>query len=250
MKDPTNKPLDNENIELDTTGHAAEKHTNNNIIEQPPVMYNFKNKPRIYRKSNKKRKVHTGDIIVIGTGRDSENNNIGSAQDWVLGGSIPQIEFDGLKMVDMSICKGLEEFFRLIAHLQINHKNLNMSFSVIPLPPLKSFSYNEDGSMRSCAIVQISREGHIPCYIIEVDRADDWSISTLVVKPVKTEFSDVQTFESFTQRLLIDLINNNGHWDRKFFRKEDNYIFETAKHIPGQPIIRWSERIVEKLSRS
>ncbi|MDF2985213.1 MAG: hypothetical protein K0R50_723 [Eubacterium sp.] len=247
VKDPTKKPLDSENLELDTTGEAAEKHTNNNIIEQPPVMYSFKNKPRIYRKSNKKRKVHTGDVIVIGTGKDSENNNVGTTQDWVLGGSIPQLEFDGLKMVDMSICKGLEEFFRLIAHLQINYSNFNLSFSVIPLPPLKSFSYYEDGSMRSCVIVKISREGHIPCYIIEVGRADDWSISTLVVKPMKSEFPDIRTFESFTQRLLIDLVNNSGHWDREFFRKEDKYIFETAKHISGQPIIRWAERIVEKI---
>lgn len=247
VKDPTKKPLDNENIELDTTGDASERHTNNNIIEQPPVMFSFKNKPKIYRKSNKKRKVHTGDIIVIGTGKYVENKNVGTTQDWVLGGSIPQIEFEGLKMVDMSICKGLEEFVRLVAHLQVNYKNLNLSYCFIPLPPLKGFSYYEDGSIRSCAVVQISRDDHIPCYLFEISRADDWSISTLVVKPIKAEFSGALEFDSFTQRLLIDLVNNNGHWDREFFRKENNYVYETAKHISGQPIIRWAERIYEKL---
>lgn len=247
VKDPTKKLSDNENIELDTTGDAAEKHVNNNIIEQPPVMFSFKNKPKIYRKSNKKRKTHTGDIIVIGTGKDVENKNVGTTQDWVLGGSIPQIEFDGLKMVDMSICKGLEEFFRLISHLQMNYTNINLSYSVIALPTLKSFSYYDDGSIRSCAIVQISQGGHIPCYLIEISRADDWSISTLVVKPVKTEFADIQAFEGFTHRLLIDLVNNNGHWDREFFQKENNYIIETAKHISGQTIVRWAERVIEKM---
>lgn len=248
VKDPTKKPLDNENIELDTTGDAAEKHTNNNIIEQPPVLYSFKHKPRIYRKSNKKRKIHTGDVIVIGTGKDGENDNKGTTQDWVLGGSIPQIEFNGLKMVDMNIGKGLEEFFRLIAHLQINYKNYNLMFSVIPLPSLKSFSYYEDGSIRPCAVVQIYQDGHIPCFLIEIGRADDWSISTLVVKPIKTEFADIQIFESFTQQLLVNLVNNSGHWDRELFRKENNYLFETAKHISGQPLIRWAERVVEKLN--
>ncbi len=248
VKDPTQKPLENETIDLDITGDGAEKHANNIIIEQPPVMYSFKNKPRIYRKSNKKRKVHTGEVIVIGTGKDGgSNNNVGTTQDWVQGGRIPQIEFDGLKMVDMNICKGLEEFFALITHLQLNYKNFNLSFSVIPLPPLKSFSYYEDGGIRSCAVVQISRDGHIPCYLIEIGRADDWSISTLVVKPVKTELSVIQEFESFTKLLLIDLVNNNGHWNRELFRKESNYVFETAKHISGQPIFRWVERIVEKM---
>lgn len=246
VKDPTKKPLDNEDIELDTTGDASERYTNNNTIEQPPVMFSFKNKPKIFRKSNKKRKVHTGDIIVIGTGKDVENKNVGTTQDWVLGGSIPQIEFDGLKMVDMNICKGLEEFVRLVAHLQVNYKNLNLSYCVIPLPPLKSFSYYEDGSIRSCAVLQISRDDHIPCYLFEISRADDWSISTLVVKPIKVEFSGAQEFERFTQRLLVDLVNNNGHWDKQFFRKENNYVFESSKHISGQPVGRWGERIVEK----
>lgn len=247
VKDSTKKPLDGDSIELDTTGQASEKHTNNIIIEQPPVMYSFKYKPRIFRKSNKTRRIHTGDVIVIGTGKDGESDNVGTTQDWVLGGNIPQIEFSGLKMVDVSLSKGLEEFLRLIEHIQKFYKNLSLSLSIISLPPLKSFSYYEDGGLRSCAVVQITQNGHIPCYLIEVGRADEWSISTLVVKPVKTEHSGVQAFGDFTQRLLINLVNNNGHWDREFFRMENNYVFETAKHISGQPIIRWSERIIEKL---
>lgn len=121
-----------------------------------------------------------------------------------------------------------------------------MSLIIIPLPQFKSFSWYDDGSIRTCAIVRIERQGHIPCYIVEVGRADDWSISTLVTKPVKSESADLLVFESFTQRLLRDLVSNNGHWGREFFRNESNYVFDAAKHMSEQPIIRWAERIIEK----
>jgi hypothetical protein len=44
------------------------------------------------------------------------------------------------------------------------------------------------------------------------------------------------------------MVDNNGHWSKDSFNSEDEYIFDTAKHMSEQPVIRWAERIVEKLN--
>jgi hypothetical protein len=98
-KDPDKKPSGDKDVELETTGEGAERNPGHNIVQQPPVMFSFKRKPRIFKKRGKIRKIHTGDVIVIGTKREEGNgSNVATTQDWVLGGSIPQIEFDVLKM--------------------------------------------------------------------------------------------------------------------------------------------------------
>ncbi len=249
-KDPEKKPLDNEDVELDTTGQGSEKQPNLNTVEQPPILFGFKKRPKIFKKSRKTRNVHTGKVIVIGTKKDDDGNenNVGTTQDWVLGGNIPQIEFSILKMVDISLSKGLDDFLKMLEYIQTQQKDLTLSLSIVPLPQLKSFSCYEDGSIRTCAIVHIERQGHMPCYILEVSRADQWSISTLIIKPVKRENTDIQQFEELIHRLLRNMVENGGHWDRDQFRKETGYLFDTAKHITEQLTIRWAERIVEKLN--
>ncbi|MCX7745571.1 MAG: Tn7-like element transposition protein TnsE [Clostridia bacterium] len=246
-KDPTKRSIDNKDVELDSTGQGAESRQNQNVVEQPPVMFNFKRKPRIYKKRSKTRRVYTGDVIVIGTKQDdNKKSNVGTTQDWVQGGSIPQIEFSILKMVDASLSKGLEEFLRIVEYIQTHKKELSLSLSIIPLPQFKGFSRYEDGSIRTCAIVRVECQRRLPCYIIEVGRADGWSISTLIIKPVKSDNDDINMIEGLIERLLKDLVCNNGHWEREFFRNESAYVFDTAKHISDQPVIRWAERIVEK----
>lgn len=127
-KDPTKKPTDYKDVELDTTGQGAEKHPGHNIVEQPPVMYSLKIKPRISKKSSKIRRMHTGDIVVIGTKKEDKNeNNVGTTQDWIQGGNIPQIEFSTLKMVDANLAKGLEEFIKLVEYIQTHHNILTLS---------------------------------------------------------------------------------------------------------------------------
>jgi hypothetical protein len=121
--------------------------------------------------------------------------------------------------------KGLEDFLKLVENIQTHHKELALSLSIIPLPQFKGFSRYNDGSVRICAIIKIEKLKYIPCYVIEVGRADGWSISTLIVKPVKAEFADIKIFEGLTQRLLKDLVDNNGHWEREFFRNENDYVF-------------------------
>ena len=135
----------------------------------------------------------------------------------------------------------------MIEYIQMQHSDLILSLSIVPLPQLKGFSRYKDGSIRTCVIVQVKQHGHLPCFVIEIGRADEWSVSTLIIKPIKSENADVKLFENLTQKLLKNLVNNNGHWDREFFHHENEYTFDIAKHMSEQPSIRWAERIIEKL---
>lgn len=53
--DPDKKNNDDNDTELDTTGQGSEKQNSGNTIEQPPVMFSFKNKPRIVKNTNRRR---------------------------------------------------------------------------------------------------------------------------------------------------------------------------------------------------
>lgn len=248
IKDPDKKPLGGEDIELDNSGQGSEKRSNLNTVEQPPIWFGFRNKPRIYKKRSKTRNVHNGKTVIIGERKDEgSDSNTGTTQDWVRGGKIPQIEFSILKMADISLSKGLEDFILVFNHIRTLHKDWNMSLSIVNLPPLKKFSYYEDGSLRTCAIICVERHGELPCYLLEVSRADRWSISTLIIKPARSEVGKVEVAERLIQELLTSMVNHGGHWDTEQFRSKREYIFEAAKHVSGQPVIRWAERIVEKL---
>lgn len=248
-KDPDKTYLNNDDVELDNTGQGAEKKPNLKTVEQPPIRFGFNRKPRVYRKRSKTHNVHRGKVVIIGQQKydDENDNNVGTTQDWVRGGKISQIEFSTLEMVDISLSKGLEDFLLMLNHMQSHNKELEMSLSFVLLPQSKRFSYYEDGSLRTCAIACIEPQGYLPYYLLELGRADQWSISTLIVKPAKSENGELNEIEKLIQRLLWNMVNNGGHWDKEQLRDEKGYIFKTAKHISGQPILRWAERILEKL---
>lgn len=83
-----------------------------------------------------------------------------------------QIEFSALKMVNTSLLKGLEEFVKIILHIETNYKRIKISIDIIQLPQFKNFSKYEDGSIRTCAVVTIHSENRMPCLVLEIGRVD------------------------------------------------------------------------------
>jgi hypothetical protein len=185
-KDPNKEPSDNQDIELETSGEAANRKKNHNIIEQPPTMFSFMIKPRIYKKRKIAFSKHTGETVLIGADNEIKNYSV-TAQDWTQEGKTPQIEFSSLQQVDASLAKGLEDFLKLIEYIQMNYRKLIISYRIITLPYMSSFAQYADGSYRTIALVKIAHLGLTPSFIIEVARADGWSISTLIIKPSNTE---------------------------------------------------------------
>ncbi len=248
IKDPKKKLLNDGDIELDTTDQGSEKTPNHIKIDQSPILFDFIKRPQVQKNTTKIRNIHGGNTIVVGMNNDGldESKNIGTTQDWVMNGKIPQLEFSILKMGDISLSKGLEDFLKLIQYLDIKYKELSIvPPAIILLPDVKNFSRYEDGSIRTCAIVLVKRPGSLPCYLVEVGRADGWSISTLIVKLVKSE--NAEQFDLTINKLLVDMINNGGHWKKEHFKKEQGYSFDVSKHFAGELYARWAGRIIEKI---
>lgn len=156
------------------------------------------------------------------------------------------IEFKALEVVKEDPKRGLEKFFKVIDYIRSYYKSLNLAFTVVNIPYMNAFSRYPDGYRRTCAIVKVSRKGRIPCYIIEVGRPDNWSVSTLFIWPVTNNLNDI-FIEKVIYRLLQKLSENNGHWDSDFLSQQLNFKSEIGKHIHGQSVTRWAERIVEKI---
>lgn len=246
VKNPLKNSNNDKDIELANTEQGSQAATNKNVIEQPPIMFSFKRKPNVYRRKTESRKTHSGSIIEVGT-RTNNTGNTGTTQDWVRDGKIEQVEFTALKMVEACLLKGLEEFVKIIQYIETSYKRIKISIDIIQLPQLKHFSKYEDGSIRTCALVTINRENRMPCFILEIGRADFWSVSTLIIKPLQSEYTNKQSTGKLVNDVLKNLVENNGHWDKEFFRNESRYAFDTVKHFSKQTIARRAEGIMGKV---
>lgn len=242
---------DEQEVNLDDKGQPAKKQENQTMVEQPPMMFSFKNNLQIIRIHNKKRTVHTGepDVVKTESGRDREIDALelisATTQDWEIDADIAPIEFRTLEMVKTDPNKALEKFLMVINLLKKKRPTLSIWFSVIYIPYGKSFSLHSNGYRRTCAIAKVTRPGFMPCYIIEVDRSDGWSISTLFVSPISSIVDN--EFEGILDAILKSLVSNNGHWDNKFFKRQTDVMFGTLKHISGWTNTKWLEKITRKL---
>jgi hypothetical protein len=247
VKNPLKNSSNDKDIELTNTEQGSRTATGKSVIEQPPTTFSFKSKGNIYKRYTEKRKTHSGAIIEVGT-KTNNAGNTGTTQDWVRNGKTEQVEFSALKMLNTSLLKGLEEFVEIIKHIERNYKRIKISIDVIQLPQLKNFSKYEDGSIRTCAVVKIHRENRIPSLILEIGRADSWPVSTLIIKPLQSEYSDEQATGKLVNDVLKNLVENNGHWDKEFFKKEGRYIFDTVKHFSKQTVARRAGGIMGKVN--
>ena len=249
IKNPLKNSSDDKDIELANTEQGSRNVTCKKVIEQPPIMFSFKRNANLYKRYTERRKTHSGAIIEIGT-KNKNASNTGTTQDWVHNGKTEQVEFSTLKMVETSLLKGLEEFVEIIKHIELNYKRIKISINVIQLPQLKNFSKYEDGSIRTCAVVKIHKENRMPSLILEIGRADFWSVSTLIIKSLKSEYSDEQATARLVNDVLKNLVENNGHWDKELFKKEDRYMFDTVKHFSKQTVARRAEVIMRKINNA
>jgi hypothetical protein len=139
--------------------------------------------------------------------------------------------------------KGLEDFLKVINYLAENYKGLEISLNILLIPEGKAFSCYQDGARRNCAVVKLERQGKLPCYIIEVGRADGWSISTLLIYQLVVNNLRMD-IDKLIQGMLKDLVDNSGHWEKRSLEKEVCYKFDMMKHISGQRIANWGERVL------
>lgn len=245
----SNNDVNGNNVDLDKSGKPSKKDADQPAIEHISIGFSFNRNPKMKRVRTKNQKLRTGipdDSAQIRVGEYGEGDEVASTQDWVYGGQIRPIEFKTLEIVQDGAIKGLEEFLKVIDYIDKNHRNFKVSLNLVYIPRGKSFSFYPDGSRRNCAIVKVERDKKLPCYILEVGRADGWPISTLIAWQLTAQISH-EEIEELLCSLLNGVIGNNGHWDKQSIEQEVQFRFDMVKHVTGQGVYRWSDRIVGKV---
>lgn len=229
---------------------SAKKQQSQKITGQQPILFSFKENPRMIKIRRNKRNIHTGvpekdqkETI----NRNGDKQRSFSMQDWESEGKIPPMEFKSLELVKVNPYKGLEDFKSAIDLLQKRNPMLDIYMSAVYVPLGKRFSRYKDGYRRTCAIVKIVHSSYIPCYILEIGRADSWSISTLFIWPVSSTTAGDVGMEQLCMKILRRLVDNKGHWDMEFFQGFVEYKCDKLNHVSGQTPERWAERIRGKL---
>lgn len=216
------------------------------IFELEPTKFVFEDIERIEKISDQDKEIILGAQIISSNRNvpgSGENNIKVSTEDWTSQGQIQPLEFSSLDIVKGRTGKGLEEFYEAINFIKDEYPSLEISMTEVFLPEGKSFSYYPDGDRRNCAIVKIDIGAIHSCFIVEVGRADDWSISTIIMLS-NDKLSKNEMIEQFILNQLNYLIDNNGHWN-SIYMNSRKYKLIKLKHSKGESKEKRSSRIIE-----
>ncbi|GED17241.1 Tn7-like element transposition protein TnsE [Aneurinibacillus migulanus] len=221
-------------VEVDTTSKEVPREDNRQlVIEQEPTRLGFSSQAKVVKVSNKMQNIHQGDIYVSQQGRGGSTVH-GGVDESIKGGKLQAIDVQSVD-VEESKPHGLEQFLQMIDLMGESYPELTISNSLIDLPLGRKFSVLPDGQRRKCAVVRIERYNRIT-YILEVSCPDGHSLSTLLLYSIS---KDINVHEKYIQKILRDLIYNQGHWKLK---KVQHFSVRLVRHF-NINIDKWVEKI-------
>lgn len=229
---------------LNEHSEHAKENTHQDVIEAPPTIMQFVNYPHVDNRYTDIKLSNTGtEVISAGRGGKLAGEKEVSTQDSIVGGDTQPIDFQTLEIVPASEAFGLEAFFKMIQILKESYP-VSIKMSVLRVPPGKRFSVCANGARRTCAIVQVASVT-ATSYIVEVARPDDWSISTLILRPApSTSFHKV---EKDIKKLLDGLVRKGGHWDQSVLDQCRVMNIEKLKHYSSDSVRGWANKVISKI---
>jgi len=233
------KSTDESKKEITNTDEPANESTYNETVKVPPISFGYEFRPKVSKiRSGERSKIEI-DLSVI----NEKTKNVGTTQDVEAGGRIPSFEFENLEV--RHNVQGLEEFLQTIEIVAEKQKIWDVSIKIGQLPEGEKVSNNPDGTRRSYALIDIIA-GSVRYFIIEIARPDNWPVATLIFRSLEPKKTD--DFIGITEKLLLRLISNNGHWDSNLLDQEKEYVFERIKHTqPNRHL--WAEKIANKVKK-
>lgn len=238
-------------LHQDGNGQGTRKQQNQTIVRIEPTQFIYENIKTVEKVNAIEKNTLLGTMVLpqgkcfqIG---NIKSPNLVSTEDWSSEGKIQPIEFNTLEVVKGQVGKGLESFYKLILYISRKYQQLRISMMEAFLPEGNRFSYFDDGSRRTCAILKIETGYQSSSYVIEIGRIDKWPISTLIIH--SKEIKSNNEIEVYIQKQLNRLIQNGGHWDTKLLSNYIAYNYEMAKHTSNKDLYDWSYRIIEKINR-
>lgn len=234
----------NKDYVLNDQRDNAKEDINQDVLETSPTIMRFINYPVIETRRLNVKHSNTGTEVIVSSGRGGKHAGTKevSTQDTMVGGDTPPIDFQTLETISVNEAMGLEPFFQMMEILKKSFP-VSVKMSVIRVPPGKRFSVCMNGARRTCAVVQVAY-GNSTFYVVEVARPDDWSISTLILRP-----SDQITFREVEQnikQLLDGLVRKGGHWDQNVLSQCSGMNIEKLKHYQSDTIRDWAFRLAGK----
>lgn len=235
----------NKDYILSDQGDNAKEDVNQEVLETPPTAMKFINHTVIETRQLEIRHSNTGTEVIVTSGRGGKHAEAKevSTLDSMVGGDTPPIDFKTLEVIPANESMGLESFFQMIEVLKQSFP-VTIRMSVLRVPTGKRFSICPNGSRRTCAVVQLVY-GVSTIYIVEVARPDDWSISTLLLRPTN-QFQN-STIEKTIKHLLDGLVQKGGHWDQNNLNQCNGMSIDKLKHYQSDTIHDWAYRLAGKL---
>ena len=247
MKDPK------EDYQLDPHHRPARINVNQGVADTIATSFEFVRLPKFERFSTKVAIIHDGS-----TEEGSSSPSAGtkarlvkqgmtvSTEESYYGGETQPIDFLGIDLSVTANVAGLNEFIEAAQHIMSSYVEPRLRYTVVEIPGNTSFCRVSNGSKRSCAMVEVTQTDIIPCYILEVARPDDWSVSTLFIRLLPAFYQE-QSIGIFTKKLLKDLVKRDGHWNIEKLESDQTLRIRRLKHIQEQYPRHWSRRIVDRL---
>jgi hypothetical protein len=139
----------------------------------------------------------------------------------------------------------LRDFIKAVRHIIASHIQPQLRYGVVEIPSSRAFCRLADGSKRSCAVIEVTQEGVEPCYILEIARPDNWSVSTLFIRVLTP--GPEQSVGGLIAELLEELVKRDGHWNAERLDSSSSLRVSRLKHVAEHSAWVWSRRILERL---
>lgn len=161
------------------------------------------------------------------------------------------IEVRGMDVVNAAFSNGFEAFFKMLSILEILDNSLKVGEpKIMQLPGGKGFARKkEDGTPRQCVLVPVHFKSppHREFYILEVERSPKMCLSTLLIWPREEKSFTEKTLNILIEKLLRNLLRNNGHWEKDDIRNHPQAKIITIKHWNEWTPLDWAEVLLEKI---
>jgi hypothetical protein len=241
-----------EDLELDAQRRSARVDVDQPIADAPATSLGFRRTPKFERKAKRETLAYSGGSERADAPSSNGNKTHIAKNDTTVstvepfyGGEIQPVDFIGVELAGATNSSGLKDFLKAVRHIIASHSQPRLRCGVVEIPGSRAFCRLADGSKRSCAVIEVTQEGVEPCYILEIARPDNWSVSTLFIR-VLTPGPELSV-GGLIAELLEELVKRDGHWNAERLDSSSSLRVSRLKHVAEHSAWVWSRRILERL---
>lgn len=242
-----------EDLELDAQRRSVRVDVNQDIADAPATSLGFRRTPKFERKAKRETLAYSSgserNDAPPPTGNKVQTlrrDTTVSTVEPFYGGEIQPVDFIGVALAGATNSTGLRDFLKAVRHIIASHSQPQLRCGIVEIPGNRAFNRLADGSKRSCAVIEVTQEGVETCYMLEIARPDNWSVSTLFVR-VLTSDSE-HDIGGLIAELLEELVKRDGHWNAERLDSSSSLRISRLKHVAEHSAWLWSRRILERLA--